>query len=94
MTDRPVRLLSYADIAVWFGVDPSTVRSWRFPRSPAQEAHPFPDPDVEVGMDESQRPVPGWRVEREREIRLWHAARPGQGVGGGRPKGASPRPFS
>lgn len=80
--DKPVRLLSYADIARWFDVDPTTVRSWRIGRSPTLADHPFPVPDYEIGKD---RPTPGWLPTREQEIRRWHADRPGQGAGGGRP---------
>jgi hypothetical protein len=43
-------------------------------------SHPFPVPDGTVGR------APWWRLERADEIRQWAADRPGQGVGGGRPR--------
>jgi hypothetical protein len=72
----PYRLLSHADIAGWFGVDATTVRSWRFPRSASAEDDPFPEPDFEIG---EERPVPGWLPGRREEIEAWYARRPGRG---------------
>lgn len=72
----PYRLLSHADIAGWFEVDATTVRSWRFPRSEGAANDPFPEPDFEIG---EERPVPGWLPGREQEIRDWYARRPGRG---------------
>ena len=65
--------ISTADIAHEFGVTRQTVQFWR--RSPS-----FPKPDATTGV------VPGWLPERMAEIREWHANRPGQGTGGGRPR--------
>ena len=42
--------------------------------------HPFPAPDGYQGK------APWWRKERRAEILTWAAERPGQGVGGGRPR--------
>lgn len=42
--------------------------------------HPFPAPDGYQGK------APWWRKERAEEIREWAVTRPGQGVGGGRPR--------
>jgi hypothetical protein len=44
------------------------------------DSHPIPVPDVTVGR------TPGWSKKREPEWRQWHASRPGQGAGGGRPR--------
>lgn len=41
---------------------------------------PFPAPDGYIGRG------PWWYRRREREIRAWASARPGRGVGGGRPR--------
>ncbi len=42
--------------------------------------HPFPEPDGYHGK------APWWRIERKAEIVEWKESRPGQGVGGGRPR--------
>jgi hypothetical protein len=42
--------------------------------------HPFPEPDGYHGK------APWWCWERQDEVREWAASRPGQGVGGGRPR--------
>ncbi|MEU4645162.1 hypothetical protein [Micromonospora sp. NPDC023814] len=60
-------MLSVADIAAMFGVEPKTVSMWRL-RYPE-----FPEPDVVVGG------MAGWDPERAEEIRVWESRRPGQG---------------
>ena len=60
-------MLSVADIAVMFDVEPKTVSMWRL-RYPG-----FPEPDVVVGG------MAGWDPERAEEIRVWASQRPGRG---------------
>jgi hypothetical protein len=74
-----VRYLGVNGIAERLGVTRHAVDKWRS-RYPADSAHPFPDPDVEIDGG-----VPGWRPERLPEIERWRAGMPGRGVGGGRP---------
>lgn len=73
--NKPVPLAGYRQIAAWFGVQPGTARKWR------ERYADFPTPDFNV--DELH---PGWHLERQAEIRAWHASRVGPGVGGGRPR--------
>lgn len=61
------QMLSVADIAAMFDVEPKTVSMWRL-RYPE-----FPEPDVIVGG------MAGWDPERAEEIRVWESRRPGQG---------------
>lgn len=68
------RYLSTAEVGALFGVSASAVSNWR------KRFDDCPEPDVMVGA------VAGWSPESESEWRRWHAARPGQGVGGGRPR--------
>ncbi len=73
MPGMTTRYFSTAEIAHEFGVTRQTVQYWR--RSPT-----FPKPDANIGE------VPGWLPHRMTEIQTWHANRPGQGAGGGRPR--------
>ncbi|TDD24994.1 hypothetical protein E1287_37675 [Actinomadura sp. KC06] len=76
MTTGPTRYLDRASVGALFGVSAQAVAKW-------QDRHgDFPAPDVHLG----DRDLPGWLPERADEIRAWHAARPGQGAGGGRPR--------
>jgi len=75
---QPTRYMSAADIAGLFDVKPGTVETWRG-RYPD-----FPAPDAIIGIGHG-RPIMGWLPSREAELRAWHASRPGQGAGGGRP---------
>ncbi|MFD8493295.1 hypothetical protein [Amycolatopsis sp. NPDC059657] len=77
---KTYRYLDMVEIAGWFDVTHRTVATWR---SRYAGSHPFPEPDVITGR------TPGWAPAREREIREWEKARPGPGVGGGRPRKAS-----
>lgn len=63
-----IRYLSIADIARHFGVDVSTVATWR-KRYPG-----FPAPDATVGDH------PGWRQARVADIEQWKLSRPGAGA--------------
>lgn len=67
-----------AAVGALFGVDGRTVSTWRrrYPDTPV--------PDAVIG------PAAGWLPEREPEWRTWHATRPGQGKGGGRPRKRQP----
>lgn len=69
--DRPAVLLDLQQVADRLGVSYATVRRYR-----SQDAG-FPEPDVMLGQS------PGWRA---RTIEAWVSARPGRGVGGGRPR--------
>lgn len=60
-------MLSVADIAAMFNVEPKTVSMWRLRYAE------FPEPDVIVGG------MAGWDPERAEEIRVWESRRPGQG---------------
>lgn len=77
MDDRPTQYMSAADIAALFDAKPGTVEKWR------QRYLDFPPADAVTGINHG-RPILGWLPEREAELRTWHAARPGQGAGGGR----------
>ena len=79
----PETIFAYADmveIGEWFNVSHRTVALWR---SRYADTHPFPKPDVITGR------TPGWARSRKDEIRNWESNRPGQGVGGGRPRGTA-----
>jgi len=60
-------MLSVADIAAMFDVEPKTVSMWRLRYAE------FPEPDVVVGG------MAGWDPDRAAEIRVWESRRPGQG---------------
>lgn len=62
--------LSLADIAERLGIGASTVRTYR-------SQGRLPEPDAMTG------PTPGWLPAT---IDRWLEQRPGQGVGGGRPR--------
>ncbi|GAB3437448.1 hypothetical protein [Actinophytocola sediminis] len=68
-----------ATVAGWFGVSRSTVAKWR-------ERYDCPAPSVTIDG------VPGWPQSSEAAWRRWHARRPGQGAGGGRPRSVSGAP--
>ncbi|WIV59044.1 hypothetical protein [Amycolatopsis nalaikhensis] len=74
-----VRYLGMNGLAERLGVTRHAVDKWRR-RYPADSAHPFPEPDVEIDGG-----VPGWLPERLPEIELWREGMPGRGAGGGRP---------
>lgn len=70
--------LDTAAVAALLGVATATVTKWR-------DRHPdFPAPDITV----SGRPA--WHADRALELIEWNAARPGMGVGGGRPRLLTP----
>lgn len=60
-------MLSVADIAAIFDVEPKTVSMWRL------RYVDFPEPDVTVGG------MAGWDPRRAEELRVWESRRPGQG---------------
>lgn len=64
-----IHYLSMGDIAEMLGVAHNTIRKYR------SEGR-LPEPDAMTG------PTPGWLPET---IEAWQLARPGRGVGGGRP---------
>jgi hypothetical protein len=70
-----------ADLADLLGVKAATIRHYRAVSLPGGRYadHPFPEPSGHLGQ------TPYWLSERNDEIRAWAAARPGKGVGGGRP---------
>lgn len=63
-------MLTTSDVAARLGVDPATVRAY-------VSRGTMPKPDGHLGR------TPWWRPET---VDAWRAGRPGQGVGGGRPK--------
>lgn len=75
-----------AGIAELLGVKAATIRHYRAVSAPGGRYadHPFPEPDGYLGN------TPYWLVSNEDKIKQWAAARPGQGVGGGRRPGAVP----
>jgi hypothetical protein len=79
------------DVAELLGVQGKTISTYlyesrpeigRGPRKrPGRYArHPFPVPDAYHGK------APWWGLGRRAEILAWNSERPGQGVGGGRPR--------
>jgi hypothetical protein len=88
--------LTAADIADHFGVRAQLVQQWlhryRPGRSAAETAKaatcPQPEPGVQVGR---RKPVSVWREDRLPEWDAWRASLPGQGAGGGRPRGGAAR---
>ncbi|MEU5847445.1 hypothetical protein [Saccharopolyspora shandongensis] len=78
MSSAPAQYLGASGLSGRLDVSRSAVSKWR-ERYPADSAHPFPVPDVEIDG------VPGWAPERVLEIELWRAGLPGRGAGGGRP---------
>lgn len=65
------------------------VSKWR-ERYPAGSAHPFPAPDVTIGLAEptdDEQGVPGWSPDRLPEIEKWRAGLPGRT---GRPRKPQP----
>lgn len=85
MTEQEMPVLDRAAVAALLGVKPKTISQYLVEShgDGRYVAHPFPAPDGYIGRG------PWWRREREAEIHAWAAARPGQGVGGGRPRRAS-----
>jgi hypothetical protein len=65
--------LGVTSIGAWFGVTAATVSKWR------NRYDNCPEPDAEIEQ------TPGWLPSRRAEWEKWHAGRPGQGAGGGRP---------
>jgi hypothetical protein len=84
MAERHVGVLGIAEA---MGVTRHAVHKWRS-RYPAESAHPFPQPDVEIDG------IPGWRAHRLEEIVRWRDGLPGRGVGGGRPTAARQEYFT
>jgi hypothetical protein len=74
----PERYVGVLGVAEELGVTRHAVHKWRS-RHPADAAHPFPAPDVQIDG------APGWRADRVAEIRRWREGLPGRGAGGGRP---------
>lgn len=73
------RYLGVSGLARQLGVSRHAVSKWR-ERYPADSAHPFPAPDVEIDG------VPGWSRTRLPVIEDWREGLPGRGAGGGRPR--------
>lgn len=74
--------LSTSDLATLLGIQPSTLRFLRAESRPGRRyaADPFPEPDIVIARS------PAWSEDRKDEILAWNKRRPGQGVGGGRPR--------
>lgn len=75
-------MLSTSRLAARLGVASSTISSWRNRSRPGgtYADRPFPEPDVQIEN------AAAWSEDRLPEIEAWMAARPGMGVGGGRPR--------
>lgn len=74
--------LTNADLAELLGIKPATLRFLRAQSKPGGRYadDPFPEPDITIARS------PAWKAERADEIKTWNARRPGQGIGGGRPR--------
>lgn len=74
--------LTTADLAELLGVKPATVRFLRAQSKPGgrYDGDPFPEPDLTIAQS------PAWKADRVDEIKAWNGRRPGQGMGGGRPR--------
>lgn len=84
MTNPVPEILDRAAVAALLGIpDPATItRYLRASRPDGRYAsHPFPAPDGFLAGR-----APWWRATRADELKAWAAARPGRGVGGGRPR--------
>jgi hypothetical protein len=91
MDTKEPPVLDREAVAAILGVRAKTISQYLVESRPAEPgedrpagryvSHPFPAPDGYIGRG------PWWRRDREAEIRAWADARPGQGVGGGRPRG-------
>lgn len=90
--------MTIGEVAEALGVKPRTISQWMVrsqstpdPKSKRPDGkrlyadHPFPRPARYAGGS------PEWERSRLPEIKHWYATRPGQGVGGGRPKKEQPR---
>jgi len=82
MSDKEMPVLDRSAVATILGVRPKTISQYLVEsRGEGRYAdHPFPQPDGYIGRG------PWWHLGREKDIRTWAAARPGQGAGGGRPR--------
>jgi len=67
-----VQYVGVVGIAEALDVSRHAVHKWRS-RYPADSAHPFPSPDVEVDG------APGWRPARLAEVTFWRDGLPGRG---------------
>lgn len=91
MAEGKPPVLTIAEVAALLGpsIKPKTVSQYLSESRPKKgrkgryEEHPFPEPDGRIGR------APWWLPSRETEILTWAAERPGQGVGGGRPRSDS-----
>lgn len=81
-TQAMAAYLSTADLATLLDIKPATLRFLRAQSKPGGRYadDPFPEPDIVIARS------PAWRSERADEIVSWNERRPGQGVGGGRPR--------
>jgi hypothetical protein len=88
--EPPVLTISEVAELLGSGVKPKTVSQYLLEsraeigktvkRKGRYADHPFPEPDGRIGR------APWWLPSRRTEILTWAAERPGQGVGGGRPR--------
>lgn len=81
--------MTIGEVAAELGVKPRTITQWMVRSLPSLDSkgkkrlyadHPFPAPARYAGKS------PEWERSRLPEIKNWHATRPGQGAGGGRPR--------
>jgi hypothetical protein len=85
--ERP--FMNRDDVAELLGVQGKTISTYLYEsgveigkkkRRGRYAGHPFPAPDAYHGK------APWWGLDRRTEILTWDSERPGQGVGGGRPR--------
>lgn len=77
-------MLNRTDVAAILGVSVKSVSQYLVESKEGgrYETNPFPRPDGRIGSG------PWWLPKRKAEFLKWKAARPGRGVGGGRPSHA------
>lgn len=82
MVGRELPVLNRADVAALLGLKPKSISTYltESREGGRYETHPFPQPDGTIGR------APWWHPDRRDELLKWAAERPGQGVGGGRPR--------
>lgn len=81
MGEQEPLVLNRDAVAVLLGLRPKSISTYltESREGGRYDKHPFPKPDGYIGRG------PWWAGTRRDELLAWAAARPGQGVGGGRP---------
>lgn len=81
MSEEAKPVMDRQDVAAFLGVTPKLISQFLTESKEGHryERNPFPEPNGRIGSG------PWWKLERKPEFLAWMAARPGRGVGGGRP---------